>query len=43
MQKVQNITNVWRVERRLVVKARFRMYYALELDGGSKIICFMIC
>ena len=40
MQKVQDITNVWRVDDGWWSRPASRMYYALELDGGSKITLF---
>lgn len=40
MQKVQEITNVWRVDDNWWSMPASRMYYALELDGGSRITLF---
>jgi len=40
MQKVQEITNVWRVDDNWWARPVSRMYYALELDGGSRITVF---
>lgn len=40
MQKVQEITNVWRVDDNWWSRPASRMYYALELDGGSRITVF---
>jgi hypothetical protein len=40
MQKVQEITNVWRVDDSWWSRPASRMYYALELDGGSRITVF---
>jgi hypothetical protein len=40
MHKVQEITNVWRVDDSWWSRPASRMYYALELDGGSRITVF---
>jgi hypothetical protein len=40
MQNVQEITNIWRVDDSWWSKPASRMYYALELDGGSRITVF---
>ncbi len=40
MQKVQEIINLWRVDDGWWAKPASRMYYTLELDGGSRITLF---
>ena len=40
-QKVQEITNVWRVDDSWWSNPASRMYYALELDSGSRITVFL--
>jgi hypothetical protein len=40
MQKVQEITNVWRVDDSWWSRPASRMYYALELESGSRITVF---
>ncbi len=41
MQKVQEIINLWRVDDCWWAKPVSRMYYTLELDGGSRITVFL--
>jgi hypothetical protein len=40
VQKVQEITNVWRVDDSWWSRPASRMYYSLELDSGSRITVF---
>jgi len=40
MRKVQEIANVWRVDDSWWSRPASRMYYSLELDGGSRITLF---
>jgi hypothetical protein len=39
-QKVQEISNLWRIDDGWWQKPVARLYYALELEGGSRITVF---
>lgn len=39
-QRVEKITNLWRVDDRWWSKPVARLYYTLELDGGHRITVF---
>ena len=40
MQEVREITNIWRVDDSWWSRPASRMYFALELHGGSRITVF---
>jgi len=39
-QKVRDVVNIWRVDDTWWQRPVVRMYYALELEGGSRVTVF---